>query len=294
MDDWLLRAATRPAPQGRRVVDQSAPCLILLYPLGPDLGKRYDLLESNLLAGRDLACGVHLPHPRVSRRHARLERRGEDWAVVDLGSTNGTFVNGQRVREGPLREADLLAMGDVVLKFLVRRGEEVASLEELRRRATQDPLTGIASRAYLLAQLERELAACARTRLPLSLALIDVDRFKDVNDAHGHVAGDAVLRAVAQRLQQRLRATDVLGRYGGEEFMALLRDTPREAALTVMEQVRELVAASLFPVAGAEVSVTISAGVATVSEGVPPNVLINLADASLYRAKQAGRDRVVG
>jgi diguanylate cyclase (GGDEF)-like protein len=160
--------------------------------------------------------------------------------------------------------------------------------------ATTDELTGILNRQALLARLDEELRRAARYHRPLSVALVDLDHFKRLNDSFGHMAGDRVLRGVAAMLRREMRAQDILGRYGGEEFMLVLPETDADAAAMVAEKLRRLVAVS--PVAlddGSAAVVTLSAGVAGGMGGqLDLDALIRDADAALYSAKSLGRDQI--
>ena len=170
--------------------------------------------------------------------------------------------------------------------------------------ADHDGLTGIANRRRFETVLAKETARAARSRLPLSIVILDVDHFKRFNDAYGHVAGDACLRQVAAALRDSLvRPADLAARYGGEEFVALLPDTDPAGARMVAERIRCAVMALQIAHAGNDTGiVTISAGVytsvgaVTSGEGVAvaTNTLIERADARLYRAKMSGRNQVCG
>jgi diguanylate cyclase (GGDEF)-like protein len=166
---------------------------------------------------------------------------------------------------------------------------------ELHRDARTDALTGLDNRRALLERGPLELKRASRARVPVSLVMCDIDHFKSINDRHGHEAGDAVLRAVAGRLRTALRETDVLGRWGGEEFLAVLVDAESERAAEIAERMRAAVAAS--PVEAITERATISLGVSTEPrvETVASawEALIKEADANLYRAKSEGRNRVV-
>lgn len=163
----------------------------------------------------------------------------------------------------------------------------------LELRATLDGLTGVWNRRSFLEQSARALAHDRRQRQPSALLMIDIDHFKQVNDTYGHEAGDAVLRELCERIRSLLRAEDVPGRVGGEEFAVLLPGTPEEGAVLVAERIRETVAASNFLCAGEEIPVRVSIGVA---ERVPGEAdvapLLQRADAAMYAAKRAGRDCV--
>ncbi len=162
------------------------------------------------------------------------------------------------------------------------------------RLAAQDALTGVANRRCVLAALERDLARCQRLGEPLALVMIDLDHFKQVNDRFGHPAGDAVLCSVADTLVQRVRAQDLVGRYGGEEFLVVLPCTGRDGAWQLAQQLCAAVQAAPCLWQGASIAVTVSVGVW--AGPLEPNAhwgpLLQAADAALYRAKAAGRNRV--
>jgi two-component system cell cycle response regulator len=161
--------------------------------------------------------------------------------------------------------------------------------------ALTDPLTGLYNRRYMAQHLPGLLAKAAAAGKPLALFMIDIDHFKKVNDTHGHAAGDAVLKAVAARIPDLVRAEDTAARMGGEEFMAVLPDAGPEPALRVAERLRQAIAEMKIadPAAPGGLSVTVSIGVASAKAGETPEALMGRADAALYRAKQAGRNRVV-
>ena len=160
--------------------------------------------------------------------------------------------------------------------------------------ATVDPLTGIPNRQNVLSRVDDELARANRYRRPLAVAMVDLDHFKRLNDTYGHAAGDLVLREVAGRLADNIRAVDVVGRFGGEEFLVVLPETGPDAAATLAEKLRRAVAGTPIRLLdGHEVTVTLSAGVAGgPGDVVRAEVLVRDADAALYSAKALGRDNV--
>lgn len=164
-----------------------------------------------------------------------------------------------------------------------------------RRLAALDELTGVANRRSIIAALDRDVSRAIRTREPLAVMMVDIDLFKRVNDEHGHLAGDQVLRSVVDVVRHRIRSQDIVGRYGGEEFLVVLCDTPAQGAQQLAEQLREAVQASHFPWNGKELAVTVSVGVfgGRLEPGDSWDQLIHTADSALYRAKQTGRNRVV-
>lgn len=160
----------------------------------------------------------------------------------------------------------------------------------LRYEAGTDTLTGLANRASLLTHLSQALASAVRSDRPLCVIMADLDMFKQVNDTYGHQVGDQVLRDTAVRLGTTLRDFDLVGRYGGEEFVAVLQDTPLEIAKQVAERVRSRVGAHPFNIQDLHLRVTISQGVAQMRAGDSVESLIHRADTALYAAKAAGRD----
>ncbi len=165
---------------------------------------------------------------------------------------------------------------------------------DLERLATIDPLTGARNRRAFLAQAAAEAARAARHGHPLSVLVIDLDHFKRINDGYGHAAGDAVLRAFVERAAAALRAADVIGRLGGEEFAVLLPETGLAAAAEAAERIRAALAAGPVAVEGGAVSFTASIGVAELGpDGDTPEAALNHADRRLYQAKREGRNRTV-
>ena len=193
----------------------------------------------------------------------------------------------------PFRPEELKARLRVGLRILDLESGLVEAQEKLRFKATHDVLTSILNRGAIIEQLERELNRARRENSSLGILLADVDHFKTVNDTRGHLVGDDVLRAVTGRLKSEIRSYDVLGRYGGEEFLILLPgcDNPRLAAKA--DQLVKLVERTSMETSAGPVPVTISIG--GVASGECPhaelNSLLQAADAALYRAKILGRNR---
>ncbi|MDR3671980.1 MAG: diguanylate cyclase [Holophaga sp.] len=190
----------------------------------------------------------------------------------------------RRVQE---RTADLAEVNDLLrMEISERKHFE----EKLRELSEIDYLTGIFNRRKLFDIMEVEIGKSHRYSRPLALILLDLDRFKRVNDRHGHHVGDAVLQDLVQVVKRCLRKVDVFARYGGEEFIVVCAETGQEGALVLAEKIRSAVEATVFPVAG---QVTVSAGVAEYQDGNSDARLIERADAALYAAKRQGRNRVV-
>jgi len=188
----------------------------------------------------------------------------------------------------------LLVVGVVVANALRRSwAREAAAHEELRQRATTDELTGLANRRELLASLDRMMASARRSGRPLSVAILDIDHFKRVNDRFGHIAGDEVIRRVAQMAVEVMRNEDLVGRLGGEEYVIVLPDTDAGQAMLACERLRKAIAATqvMLP-EGTVLQVTLSSGIAAFNPEDDRTSLIARADEALYAAKNGGRDQV--
>jgi diguanylate cyclase (GGDEF)-like protein len=270
-------------------------CLVLIYPPGPDMGKRFPLDRDEVVLGRGSDCDVQIDRDSVSRRHCRVFRVGDQWFAEDLQSTNGSYVNDVPIQRAPLRDSDFLKIGAAIFKFLTGAGVEASYHEEIYRMTIVDALTGAHNKRYFIEFLEREIARCSRYGRPLSLLMFDIDHFKAVNDTHGHLTGDFVLREMSRRLLGRIRKEELLARYGGEEFATVLPETDHRGAMHVGEELRQIVGNEPFEYEGDTIQVTISVGVDTVhGENIDPLSFIKRADDKLYQAKRGGRNRVIG
>lgn len=269
-------------------------CLVYIYPTGPHMGERYVLKQSDAVIGRTDDCQIRNTDASVSRAHARVECRDDGFYAVDLGSTNGTFVNNIPHKEARLEDGDYLRIGNCIYRFLAGGNLEAEYHEEIYRLTVMDGLTGAHNRRYLTEFLDRELARAQRYDRPLTLALFDIDRFKGINDQYGHLAGDMTLRELAGLLRSGVRKDELLSRYGGEEFAMVLPETTGEQAVQVCERLRQAVAGHHFEYAGEVIPVTISAGVAIYTpDMMSPEDLIQAADTKLYEAKSTGRNKVM-
>lgn len=175
--------------------------------------------------------------------------------------------------------------------FLAMTSERLQA--DLDRIGTIDPLTGAYNRRAFMKHADKELARAQRNGAPLTLLLLDLDRFKRVNDTFGHLAGDALLRLFSETVTARLRRTDLFGRYGGEEFCLLLPDTDRSGAAVLAEALRRDVAARPLPFQGHEIAASVSIGIAACRSGEDLDAALAAADLALYRAKRNGRNQVM-
>jgi diguanylate cyclase (GGDEF)-like protein len=273
----------------------------LLVLAGPQFGAIFPLPPGReLVLGRREDADIQIQDDGVSRRHASIRVDGEGAIVCDLGSANGTYVDGRRVPEARVEDGGRIHVGgQTTLKFIWADELDARYQVKLAEGALQDPLTGLYNRRHLDERLASELAAAQRHRRPVSVLMVDVDLFKNVNDGHGHLAGDETLKMVAFVLRGAVRREDVLARYGGEEFVVVARETTLEGARALAERIRRAVERSHCTWQGQDLGVTVSIGV-TVSVGLTEYVpgrsdreVLLAADRALYLAKQGGRNRVV-
>ena len=281
-------------PQG-----QKQGCLLKMHPMDLNSGM-LPLGEKPFLIGREDYCSLKIAEDSVSRSHAeiRLDEESGGHLLIDLCSTNGTFLDGERLgdKHHALQAGDTIRIGTHVYKYLTSDHIEAQYHEAAYSMMTTDSLTNVWNKRYFLDMINREFRRSVRTKLPLTLLMLDMDHFKKVNDQHGHLIGDEVLREFALRLSNQLRQEDLLARYGGEEFTITLIGTNREQASVVARRCLKSISTSPFRTTAGEISCTVSIGGATF-HGQPPETgtdkLIQAADASLYQAKESGRNRIV-
>jgi diguanylate cyclase (GGDEF)-like protein len=225
--------------------------------------------------GVSLTAVVVFLYVRV--RFWRIVRASERLAAGELGVTVRAPASGHGLEGRLARAVNAIS----------------AALSETTDAATIDKLTGVANRRALLVELFNEVERSNRYERPLSVAFVDIDHFKAVNDTYGHAVGDVVLRAVAQTIQANLRATDLIGRYGGEEFMLILTETDVEEGAVLTEKLRMMVARQRYAVEGnQELTVTISIGIAGgTGSRLTSDTLVRDADAAMYSAKSLGRNQ---
>lgn len=262
---------------------------------GIDAGKTYDLGPMTTL-GRDLRADIVLDDDAVSRFHARITRLAEGgFLLEDLGSTNGTFMDADPVKRAALTPGARVHLGPhIALRFAATDETEDTMQRRLYEASTRDALTGVLNRAALMERLAAEVAFTRRSGAPIWLLMIDVDRFKWVNDTHGHLVGDRLLCALACRAAEVVRVEDVFARFGGDEFVVLSRAVDLEQVQRLAERLRAALRGVAFRVGEQVVSTAVSIGGGALSECArsASEELVALADHRLYVAKMAGRDRV--
>jgi diguanylate cyclase (GGDEF)-like protein len=276
----LVEVASR---QGALMIVLSEPCL----------GSRVLLAETPVEIGRGTRGGLLIDSDSVSRRHARVEWLGSSHRIIDLGSTNGTFVNGSRVTQHELRDGDRVQIGKVLLKYIAGGNIEAAYHEEFQRLMRFDALTGVFNKSSFGEALRTAANTSRSSSTPFSLMVLDIDHFKRINDTHGHVVGDGVLCELCSVAREAMGPDGVFGRVGGEEFAALC-EGPLKEMTALAERVRKATEVHSFTFEGKRLPVTVSIGVAEYTVGTSESVeaLYERADAKLYEAKGAGRNRV--
>ncbi|GAB4307942.1 MAG: GGDEF domain-containing protein [Myxococcota bacterium] len=269
----------------------------LIVISGRSVGKMVEIGDAKCIIGRTPDVDVMIDDEGVSRQHAMVMREGSDAVrITDLGSTNGVFFDGRRITSEMLRDGDKVQIGSsTVLKITFQDNIEEAFQKKLYESATRDGLTGVFNKKYFIEQLAAEFSFCVRRGVPLSLIIFDIDFFKKTNDTYGHLAGDYVLKSLAQTVTKTIRNEDIFARYGGEEFVILLRDTELKKAHNIAERIRKLVEAAEFIFEGTKIPTTISVGVASIEDEnfLDHDELIRKADEYLYTAKRSGRNQVV-
>jgi diguanylate cyclase (GGDEF)-like protein len=279
-------------PPGERVArGGGSACVVVIH--GENLGHRHELGDQEVVVGRSPDVELQINHRSISRQHCRIWREASGYRIRDLDSTNKTFLNEQPILEAELRDGDHIGVGDSILKFMEQGSVEARYHEELYQLATSDPLTGLYNRRQFQELVEKEILRATRHLRTLSLALVDIDHFKPVNDRYGHPAGDGVIRGVAQLLRHNARADQLIARIGGEEFALVYAEQSLVEATESAERIRRAIEASPFELGGVRTTVTVSIGLAQWRRGMSSlSDLMRAADEQLYRAKQSGRNRV--
>ncbi|WP_394835334.1 GGDEF domain-containing protein [Pendulispora rubella] len=268
----------------------------LIVLAGDAVGQMYRLEDGETLIGRTSTAKIRLTDDGISRRHARIVQNGTEVFIEDLQSANGTAVNDEKVSlSRELHDGDKIRIGSAtILKFTYHDDLEESFQQKMYEAALRDGLTKAFNKKHFLDRLESELAYAKRHRQPLSLVMLDVDHFKNINDTHGHLAGDYVLVRLAKLAMAQVRTEDVFARYGGEEFGVICRGVDASRISIFAERLRQMVETSAFDYEERSIPLTISVGVATYPHVEADQVeqLISAADEALYAAKRSGRNRV--
>ena len=260
---------------------------------GRSIGQIFVLTKEETTLGRAPECDIFLDDEGVSRHHAKIVDQDNERVLVDLGSTNGTFIDNERIEVATLRDGLRVQLGTAtILQFRYQDQKEVEFDALVQSFRTHDPLTELLDNKSFVTELEKEVGFAGRHKQPLALAVFDLDHFKRINETYGHQAGDLVLRSVARRASETLRREDVFGRFSQGAFAVLLRATKLEHAFIVAERIRRAVETLEISYQGRRIPCTASVGVSELGGSIvrAPD-LIEAAEDRLYQAKRKGRNR---
>ena len=275
---------------------RKAACLIQYN--GANLGKRYQLGEQKTVVGRTPESHLFVNEASVSRQHAAISPGTAGFEIEDLGSSNGTFINDAKVAARTmLKDGDMIRLGTILFRYFATDNPESIMADKIYRMATIDAGTDIFNKKYLLDALESEMKFARQYQRPLSIIYYDLDHFKKVNDTLGHNGGDVVLRETATVCKATMRKKDVLGRYGGEEFVIVLPDTDQKVAAELAERLRVSIMNHVFKInldgKTVEHKQTMSLGVSQMTPDMQTiESFLESADKKLYQSKQTGRNKV--
>ncbi len=273
-----------------------------------DVGRPYYISSGNIYIGNTPASNITLPAlQRPCQLH--IYQKEDQWYIKDvLPEGSRANLNAFPFLLNGLKDGNVLQIGSYVFEFCVNNGVKKRFFEQIYDSLTEDILTKAYNRRYLMNLLHWELHRYAQCEInrrtnvhlpasrPLSLLMFDLDRFGQVNKEYGHFVGDEILQGVVSRIKKRLRTTDVVSRWGGEEFYIYLPDTSHEQALELAEILRQQIAGETFPVSTKEgrLGVTISMGVSTYRPGMDMDEFMKVANQWMLKAKEQGRNRVLG
>lgn len=293
-----------PDTKPKKPLKERRPALVSLR--GDLMAVPIPLERDQVIIGRALEADVRLNDFRASRLHARITSTRElstqttTYRISDMGSTNGTMVNGEAITEAVLNDGDKIEIGEHLFRFDMQDEIDREFQRQIHRLLAHDELTGLLSSKSFFSELRREAARAEGDARPFCVLMMDLDHFKDVNDTYGHLVGSKTLEETGHIIKGALRAGDVAARFGGEEFAAFLLDANYAQGLVAAERVRVALAEHEFPATRAGFDdgpathrITISIGVAAYPDDArDPIELVELADSALYRAKRSGRNRI--
>ncbi len=281
-----------------QTINPDARIMPYIVVLAGDSVGRVVRLDRNhaMVAGRTRRCDIYFNCENISREHVRFDIDAKGVVVLtDLESTNGTLVNGKKIDSLTLRDGDRICMGNVILRFSLKDDLDFDLQQELYNKATRDPLTNAYNKRFFLDYLKKEFAHHQRYEKPMSVVFFDLDDFKRLNDTYGHLTGDLVLKSLAREIGEVLREEDIFARFGGEEFVALFRNTDGDRAAVIADKLLEVVRRMEFATPLEAFKVTATAGIATLvgTNFENAETLLKHADDRLFEGKARGKDQVV-
>ncbi len=276
---------------------RTPPVLVMLEGPAGYVGKQWPLDKGDLIVGRSMTSSIFVDDRSVSKSHAKISISNGDVYILDLESTNRTVVNDDTVPPlvpVKLTNNDQIKTGNVLFKFLEGGSIEAHAMEHLQTKSEKDPLTGAYNNGALHMRGAESFKRAKLLKVPMSIAVFDIDHFKKVNDTHGHPAGDYVLKELSQVIGTKLiRLDDFFARYGGEEFVVVLFGSNLAQGSEIGERFRTTVEGHQFNYQGTKLAITISVGVAAVQPDMSTwEELFSKADTALYASKRSGRNKV--
>lgn len=271
----------------------------LLVLSGPCSGLYKKVPDRGGVIGRDPDVEIPILDPGISREHALLERSDKGFRIVDLDSRYGVYVESEQVKSRELADGDRVQLsGETVFRVRYQDERESELLARMQETLTRDALTSVHNRRYFLERLEQEYAYARRHRAALTVMMVDVDYFKRINDEYGHVDGDTVLAHIGQMLRKAVRTEDLVGRYGGDEFVIAAR-LDEKAAIAFGQRLSRIIRSRPATIRQETLHLSVSVGVCALTHPQPKDPpaptmmeLVSRADSALYDAKRQGRDRV--
>jgi len=280
--------------RARVAVEQRQRRPMCVVVLGDDVGERARMVDPTFVIGRSRSCELRLSDARISSRHCRIEDRGDGFALVDLGSTNGTSVNGELVTgDRVLRSHDKIEVGDTVIRFELHDAADALYDEEMQRLIHVDDLTGLYQRRRFDRELGELLRHARTSGSPVGLLVLDLDGLKRVNDTHGHLAGAYIISQAGRLIGETIPQGAIAARFGGDEYVAALPGHDLASTTAVAEAIHAAVNAHSFVHEGTALDPGISIGATSFPEhGADARSLFASGDRALYAAKRGGRNRV--
>lgn len=293
MDEPLTENLNLATSQLQGFSFQDSYCLVIMS--GPDKGAVHNLAVGQTTLGRSERTDLPVTGKGISRVHASIEV-AEDGSVTltDKGSTNGVFLSGIRIMDTRLNPGDVFGLGpELKLRLESTDGGLHELIHDMYRSSKIDALTNLLNRRAFEERMDEEFSVTKRHGLEACLSILDIDHFKSINDNYGHDAGDEVLRKIAALLKDKVRTGDLVGRWGGEEFVVYVRQSDLDGAKVLLDRLRTTVAETDIALpTGASLNVTFSAGIVSLCKSSDWRAALSRADEGLYHSKQNGRNQV--
>lgn len=264
-----------------------------------DFGRHFVLERKRTSIGREKLNGIVLSDGKVSKVHCEISvirspRGIEQICILDLDSTNGTYVNGEPIVQATLKTGDKIQTGATIMQLSYSDEIEREYHAKLFDFAARDALTDMYNKRFIVNELENYCRVARRSERIFSIIMIDIDDFKRINDRHGHLAGDEYLKQLGVLIRNTLRDQDIAGRIGGEEFLVILPETGADGAVQLAVRLRQHIEEFVMTYREVAIRTTISAGVCQYEKGIMEvREFLDLADRALYEAKKSEKNKVI-